>query len=194
VIPPFERFMSHVEPQADGCWLWTASKNHLGYGQWAPSSSYKGSRQAHRWSYEWLVGPIPEGLVLDHLCRTPLCVNPDHLEPVTQRENVLRGRSPQAVNARKTHCIRGHEFTPENTYIYQPGNRRACATCVKAAQKARRDAKRKPTRSTCADCGASLRLVTGRDGTTYWWGSNTSMFCEARKPHAAAVDLLEQAS
>ena len=86
---------------------------------------------AHRVVYEILVGPIPVGLELDHLCRNRACVNPDHLEPVTTRTNLLRGYSPWACRARQTHCKRGHEFTPENTYGTGDG-RRYCRTCRRA--------------------------------------------------------------
>jgi hypothetical protein len=81
--------------------------------------------------YELLVGPVGADLTLDHLCRNRACVNPDHLEPVTIAVNVLRGESPPARNARKTHCPQGHEYTPDNTYYNQKGWR-ACATCSKA--------------------------------------------------------------
>src|SRR5882672_6137680 len=87
------------------CWLWTGSRTRKGYGrvQWDGRTV-----QAHRLVYELLVGPIPVGLYLDHLCRNPRCVRPDHCEPVSNGENVLRGFGPPAVNARKTHCLRGH--------------------------------------------------------------------------------------
>lgn len=82
----------------------------------------------HRYVYEALVSEIPEGMELDHLCRVRHCCNPAHLEPVTPLENTMRGEGPTAVNARKTHCVHGHEFTPENTYIRPDGSRK-CIAC-----------------------------------------------------------------
>ena len=121
-----------------GCWLWTSSRRTNGYGEMA---AWGKNRLAHRVMYELLIGPIPDGLVLDHLCRTPACVNPDHLEAVTERENILRGSGAAAANARKTHCIHGHEFTEENTKRFRmPNGRlgRACRTCIRADDRARR--------------------------------------------------------
>jgi hypothetical protein len=92
---------------------------------------------AHRIMYQWLVGPIPDGLVIDHLCRNRWCVTPAHMEPVTTRENVLRGEGHAAVNAAKTHCIHGHEFTPENTYRWK-GSRRTCRECSRIRVRNRR--------------------------------------------------------
>ena len=112
-------------PELGPCWLWTASTTK-GYGGFGDSGLMV---RAHRWAYEFCVGPIPEGLTLDHLCRVKACVNTDHLEPVTQRVNVLR--SPvglTAINARKTHCYRGHAFTEKNTYLMKAGGRR-CKEC-----------------------------------------------------------------
>lgn len=106
------------------CWIWQGCLDNHGYGQ----TSRKGYYLIHRWTYEHYVGPIPDSLQLDHLCRVPACCNPDHLEPVTSRENTLRGTAPSAANARKTHCHNGHEFTPENTYIETYGARR-CLAC-----------------------------------------------------------------
>ena len=123
--PTIERFDEKVERTPD-CWLWNATRNNQGYGQFWDGED---TVLAHRWSYEHFVAPIPVGLVLDHLCRTPACVNPNHLEPVTQHENILRGTAPAAQHARKTHCQRGHEFDEANTYR-DPRGRRTCRTCV----------------------------------------------------------------
>jgi hypothetical protein len=119
-----ERFWPKVDAFGD-CWEWTRSKNKGGYGQFR----FKGrSYLAHKYAYESLVGPIPDGLELDHRCRNHGCVNPDHLEAVTRRVNIMRGESTSSRNARKTHCKRNHEFTDENTRITMRGTR-VCRTC-----------------------------------------------------------------
>lgn len=129
---PFaERFWEKVDRSGD-CWIWQGAKTPLGYGVFYTAGS---TQQAHRIAYEMVHGPILSVLVIDHLCRTPACVNPAHLEPVAQRENVLRGESPSARNARKTHCKNGHEFTPANTYYFR-GDRR-CNTCHREAERLR---------------------------------------------------------
>jgi hypothetical protein len=122
---PEERFWAKVDKTSD-CWIWTAHKVK-GYGQFRLGG--KGSRQvgAHRVSYEWAHGPIPETLQLDHLCRNPVCVNPDHLEPVTSRVNMLRGQTFAAANAGKTHCPQGHPYDLFNTYEYK--GMRTCRAC-----------------------------------------------------------------
>lgn len=125
----------------DGCWEWTGSLSG-GYGMFTPTGRNVDQCPAHRVVYELLVGPIPEGLVLDHLCRLPRCVNPEHLEPVTFQENVLRGIGPTAVNAAKTECINGHPFTPENTYAW-PGRGRHCRPCAIARATRHNAAKRR---------------------------------------------------
>lgn len=115
-----------------GCWEWVGGKSGTGYGCWKVNGK---TRRAYRVMYERAKGPVPEGKELDHLCRNRLCVNPDHLEPVTRRENVLRGISPSAVHARKTHCHQGHPFTPENTALWNRKNgtqTRVCRTCRRA--------------------------------------------------------------
>jgi hypothetical protein len=98
------------------------SKSTLGYGGFRDAKSRM--VPAHRWAYETIVGSIPEGLELDHLCRNPSCVNPGHLEPVPHRENLARGIG----NGSKTHCPKGHAYSPENTYTGPNGNR-GCRTC-----------------------------------------------------------------
>ena len=119
-----ERFNSRYEVHESGCWLWTAG-TRSGYGKFSVKGRAFG---AHRWLYERLVGPIPEGLQLDHLCRVRACVNPKHLEPVTHRVNTLRGYGACAVHARKTHCKQGHEFSEANTIFLRKGGRK-CKSC-----------------------------------------------------------------
>lgn len=122
-----ERFWAKVDKSGD-CWLWTSALNNTGYGQFRSAGRLV---LAHRWSYESANGPVPNGLVLDHLCRTPACVNPGHLEPVTQDENMRR--------ARRDGCRRGHPW-PEHAYI-DPKGRRWCRTCN---NNLRRDRRRQP--------------------------------------------------
>lgn len=136
------RFMRRIKKLANGCWEWTGSINPAnGYGRIQHGGKRNPIRSlAHRFAYELLVGPIPEGLTLDHLCHTVdqscpggiecphrRCVNPAHLEPVTSLENSMRGKTPGAINAAKTHCKWGHEFTPENTGHYL--GHRICRKC-----------------------------------------------------------------
>ena len=122
-----DRFWSKVDRSAD-CWIWLRSRNPAGYGKFGASGS--GWILAHRWAYEQANGPIPDGITLDHLCRTRACVRPDHLEPVTRAENVLRGEGIPAVAARATACMRGHAFATGDVRHYGPDNRwRACRTC-----------------------------------------------------------------
>lgn len=115
------------------CWNWQKGLTQDGYGQFHLSIAKPIA--AHRYAYELFMGTIPPGLEIDHLCRNRKCVNPDHLEPVPQRVNNERGVGVCAVNGRKTHCVHGHEFTPENTY-WRPSGGRSCLLC-KAATRAR---------------------------------------------------------
>lgn len=121
-----DRLVEKFEIADDGCWNWTATKNHLGYGQIGRGGRGEGLILAHRASYELSVGHVPEGLVLDHLCRNPSCVNPDHLEPVTQAENLRRAREHLPE---RTHCGDGHELTPENSYTQERTGRVFCRIC-----------------------------------------------------------------
>jgi hypothetical protein len=147
-----DRLRAYSVESSSGCWLWQLKIDKNGYGRMAVGGK---TVLAHRAAYEAFVGPIPDGLVIDHLCHTRdrscagascvhrRCVNPDHLDVVTPGENTRRGRSLWAINARKTHCKNGHEFTSANTYVWNGG--RYCRTCNRAAvarRKARKAARR----------------------------------------------------
>lgn len=119
------RFWEKVN-KTDGCWLWTGATTPEGYGQLGIGGK---AVYAHRIAWEKRHGLVPGGLQIDHLCRVRNCVNPEHMEPVTRRENILRGNSPHAINARKTECKSGHPFNEQNTYHDRRYNRRRCRAC-----------------------------------------------------------------
>lgn len=123
----------------EACWIWQGSEDGRGYGQIGVAAG--DIRGAHRVAYELVHGEIP-GLDTDHLCRTPLCINPSHMEPVTRKENTMRGFGASAMNARKATCKNGHQFTEANTYHGRLG--RACRKCH-AEHERRRRAKGRPT-------------------------------------------------
>lgn len=127
---PEERFWRMVNkggpipnhrPELGACWLWTGTTIKGGYGRFT-SGGHK--ILAHRFAYELLVGPVPGGFELDHLCRVPSCANTTHVEPVSHQVNCQRGSGSK----RKVSCLRGHQFNAENTYL-TPGGRRQCRTC-----------------------------------------------------------------
>lgn len=156
-----DRLLARAQWKADGCLIWTGAVTGRGrYGlisvkKWAPAGAPRLHRRTHRVAYELFVGPIPTGMEIDHLCHTRsgcdlgqacphrLCLNPEHLEPVSHTENVRRGNSPAARHGLKTHCPRGHEYTPANTYLIPSSGGRACRACKPiwaAARRARRAA------------------------------------------------------
>ena len=133
--PP--RFWENVIQSGD-CWLWTAALDRYGYGR----CRHNGTQRAHRVAYEQMVGPIPDGLVIDHLCRVRACVNPSHLDPVPNRINLLRGMTLAAKNAAVTHCPDGHAYTEANT-SHKASGARICLTCSNRKE-------------TCAMCNAVI--------------------------------------
>lgn len=129
-----QRFWRKVKIVENGCWEWQAGKHKFGYGMFGLETKVPHQYPivtAHTYVYKKYVGPIPEGLELDHLCRNPSCVNPLHLEPVTPHENKRRGVSPIMLNFNKTHCIRGHELSGANVYVNPNTNGRYCRACRK---------------------------------------------------------------
>jgi hypothetical protein len=125
-----ERFWRHSTRLDEPCWLWTTSLlDRHGYGKFGIDGR---TLQAHRVAYEMFIGPIPDGLVIDHLCRNRACVNPAHMEPVTVAENNRRG----AIGAR-TQCFRGHSLEGDNVYVGPDGARR-CRLCRREHDRARR--------------------------------------------------------
>ena len=135
---PLGRFMAKVHVADNGCWEWVGARSTDGYGHVSLAGSV---RPAHRIAYEWVNGPIPNEMQMDHLCRNPPCVNPSHLEPVAQRENILRGMDPvRAANLRSGRCGNGHIRTPET--VHMEGNSHRCLVCAATV-----DRRRAPKRS-----------------------------------------------
>jgi len=154
-----DTFWLLVEESPSGCWDWNG---HLfaefGYGQYRLTRGRSVTAlKAHRVSWTLLRGPIPQGMTIDHLCRNPRCVNPAHLECVSNKINILRGESPTALNAKKTHCAHGHEFTPTNIRWRHRGGKvigRECRQCEKDKRKrtkAWRSGKHKPKQANTAN-------------------------------------------
>lgn len=128
----WDRVLDKVD-KSDDCWVYAGPLTPGGYGSHKYAGIYYST---HRVAYQALVGDIPKGLELDHLCRVRNCCNPDHLEAVTHAENVLRGESLFADRKRQTHCVHGHEFTEENTRV-RPNGTRECWSCKRTQRRAR---------------------------------------------------------
>lgn len=132
-----DRFWANVH-KTEGCWVWVGYMGQYGYGRFYVNRTRV---PAQRFAYELLVGPIPEGLMLDHLCRNRACVNPKHLEPVSGRDNTLRGTGLTAQNAKKAHCPAGHPYDLFNTSHDRAGSRK-CKECRRRREGKRRERKR----------------------------------------------------
>lgn len=126
----FDKFLDRLYIAGE-CIEFRGSKSH-GYGSFSYAPYRAGG--AHVFSYRAFVGPIRRPLVIDHICRNRACVRPDHLRQITNRENILCGNGATARNARKSQCVNGHEYTPENTYRDSRGRR--CRTCRSIKKKA----------------------------------------------------------
>lgn len=171
-----QRLLAKTTPGPDSCVIWTGAITAKGYGRVRAGGRASGALYTHRAAYALLVEPIADGLMLDHLCHTASstceggnsclhrrCINPNHLEPVTNRENILRSRiAPTAVNARKTECIHGHPFDEANTDRDRDGNRH-CRTC-RRAKDARRYAAPKLTAPGDSDPNPDEALRRVREG------------------------------
>jgi hypothetical protein len=149
--------------KTDTCWNWTGADNGVGYGhlRFGRKDYY-----AHRLAYEDAYGAIPDGMVIDHLCRNRSCVRPDHLEAVTFRENLLRGTGTSAANARKTHCTRGHEYSAENTKTH--GHSRQCRACVRSkySEKVGRQIVHRSSADGRSHCGKGVVVSLTEEGVT----------------------------
>ncbi len=174
-LPP--RLRSKVQIDLDGCWIWTASLRG-GYGQVRAGASV---RQAHRVIYEILVGEVPEGLDLDHLCRDRRCVNPEHLEPVDRRTNLMRGHTIAAENARKTTCPKGHHLVPNAR-----GTQRHCLICRREQRAARKGLN--GGKSMATKIGTQTGIVAAKQALTALDGAHSTAYANLAATQQTLVD------
>jgi uncharacterized protein YfaT (DUF1175 family) len=127
------RFLEHVV-KTDNCWLWTGRRDGFGYGHF---KAHGRTLKAHRVAWTLKNGAIPDDKTLDHVCRNPQCVNPAHIALVSNKQNILRGVSPTAKNALKTHCERGHKLTTGNL-VQRTDGRRDCLACKRVGVRVNR--------------------------------------------------------
>lgn len=138
-----QRILSNIKINSNGCWIWQRRVQSNGYGQISVGSRTDGTNKnttAHRISYITFNGEIADGLQIDHLCKVRVCVNPDHLEAVTAKENVHRSNAKFKQQIKRTHCPKGHEYSEDNMYTYKTrigGICRNCKTCMKERTKNR---------------------------------------------------------
>ena len=135
---PEERFALNTR-KTESCWEWTGTILKTGYGKFVIK---KKQYLAHRIAYEMAYGEIPDGLVIDHLCRNRKCVNPEHLEAVTNEENLRRGAGYAIANGMRDSCIHGHKYTPENIYRSPGRGEIRCRTCARIADRKRNRTKK----------------------------------------------------
>lgn len=147
-----------------GCWLWKGQRSDKGYGMIRRGNS---GLSAHRAIFEWFRGPIPNGLQADHLCRVRECVNPWHIEPVTAKENTLRGFGPTAINARATVCKNGHALTEDNIYLSPRGSRN-CRICRSDASRARIRADHDAPKVVREWCASFRQTLANSDPEDIW--------------------------
>jgi hypothetical protein len=128
--PVVYRLLDNVDMNLNGCWLWVGRRNKSGYGEMKVANR---KEYTHRVAFEMFNGPIPDGKEIHHTCTRKGCLQPDHLVAVSHRENLLADDTVVGRNHRKTHCIRGHEFTPENTRVRPNGYgvSRRCIACTR---------------------------------------------------------------